>query len=224
MEGKIYQNIIKAMNEVNSISKDNYNKIQNFKFRGIDDVMNTMHPILSKNNIFVAPEVESFEREERTSKNGGLIIYTVATIKLTFYAEDGSNIIIKVVGEAMDSGDKGMNKAMSIAYKYALFQVFCIPTEDDPDKDSYTLTPKQQTNKNTKTSQLAKQTAKQTAKQQTPRQNLITKEQKETLINLIESAGLILTSELPKINSLTVDRYDKALDYYTNLVFDKNTK
>ncbi|KXB48675.1 hypothetical protein HMPREF3188_00061 [Tissierellia bacterium KA00581] len=220
MEGKIYQNIIKAMNEVNSISKDNYNKIQNFKFRGIDDVMNTMHPILSKNNIFVAPEVESFEREERTSKNGGLIIYTVATIKLTFYAEDGSNIIVKVVGEAMDSGDKGMNKAMSIAYKYALFQVFCIPTEDDPDKDSYTLTPKQQTNKNTKTSQLAKQTAK----QQTPRQNLITKEQKETLINLIESAGLILTNELPKINSLTVDRYDKALDYYTNLVFDKNTK
>lgn len=220
MEGKIYQNIIKAMNEVNSISKDKYNKIQNFKFRGIDDVMNTMHPILSKNNIFVAPEVESFEREERTSKNGGLIIYTVATIKLTFYAEDGSNIIVKVVGEAMDSGDKGMNKAMSIAYKYALFQVFCIPTEDDPDKDSYTLTPKQQTNKNTKTSQLAKQTAK----QQTPKQNLITKEQKETLINLIESAGLILTSELPKINSLTVDRYDKALDYYTNLVFDKNTK
>lgn len=218
MEGKIYQNIIKAMNEVNSISKDNYNKIQNFKFRGIDDVMNTMHPILSKNNIFVAPEVESFEREERTSKNGGLIIYTVATIKLTFYAEDGSNIIVKVVGEAMDSGDKGMNKAMSIAYKYALFQVFCIPTEDDPDKDSYTLTPKQQTNKNTKTSQLAKQTAK----QQTPKQNLITKEQKETLINLIESAGLILTNELPKINSLTVDRYDKALDYYTKLV--KNTK
>lgn len=53
-------------------------------------------------------------------------------------------------------------------------------------------------------------------------QNLITKEQKETLINLIESAGLILTNELPKINSLTVDRYDKALDYYTKLVFDKN--
>lgn len=220
MEGKIYQNIIKTMNEVNSISKDNYNKIQNFKFRGIDDVMNTMHPILSKNNIFVAPEVESFEREERTSKNGGLIIYTIATIKFTFYAEDGSNIIVKVVGEAMDSGDKGMNKAMSIAYKYALFQVFCIPTEDDPDKDSYTLTPKQQANKNTKTSQLAKQTAK----QQTPKQNLITKEQKETLINLIESAGLILTNELAKINSLTVDRYDKALDYYTKLACDKNTK
>lgn len=215
MAEKIYQNIIKAMNEVNSISKDNYNTLQKFKFRGIDDVMNAMHPILSKNNIFVTPEVESFEREERTSKNGGLIIYTIATIKFTFYAEDGSNIVVKVVGEAMDSGDKGMNKAMSIAYKYALFQVFCIPTEDDPDKDSYTLAPKQQANKNTKTSQPTKQPAQ---------QNLISTEQKETLINLIESAGINLTEELQKIKDLTTDRYDKALEYYTKLVFDKNLK
>jgi hypothetical protein len=29
----------------------------------------------------------------------------------------------------MDSGDKATNKAMSIAYKYAAFQAFCIPTE-----------------------------------------------------------------------------------------------
>lgn len=220
MAEKIYQNIINTMNEVNSIGKDNYNKIQNFKFRGIDDVMNTMHPILSKNNIFVAPEVENFEREERTSKNGGLIIYTIATIKFTFYAEDGSNIVVKVVGEAMDSGDKGMNKAMSIAYKYALFQVFCIPTEDDPDKDSYTLAPKQQANKNTKTTQPTKQPATQKA----PQQNLISTEQRETLINLIESAGVNLTEELQKIKDLTTDRYDKALEYYTKLVFDKNLK
>lgn len=55
-------------------------------------------------------------------------------------------------------------------------------------------------------------------------QNLISTEQKETLINLIESAGLILTNELPKINSLTVDRYDKAVEYYTKLACDKNVK
>lgn len=226
MAEKIYQNIIKAMNEVNSISKDNYNKIQNFKFRGIDDVMNSMHPILSKNNIFVAPEIESFEREERVSKNGGLIIYTIATIKFTFYAEDGSNIVVKVVGEAMDSGDKGMNKAMSIAYKYALFQVFCIPTEDDPDKDSYTLAPKQQANKTQKKEapQPTKQPTQHKTAQKAPQQNLISTEQKETLINLMESAGVNLTEELQKIKDLTIDRYDKALEYYTKLAFDKNVK
>lgn len=68
------------------------------------------------------------------------------------------------------------------------------------------------------------QPTKQPAKQKAPQQNLISTDQKETLINLMESAGLVLTEELPKINGLTVDRYDKALDYYTKLVFDKNTK
>ena len=48
MAEKIYQNIIKAMNEVNSISKDNYNNRQKLKCRGIDDVMNAMPP----NNLY----------------------------------------------------------------------------------------------------------------------------------------------------------------------------
>lgn len=84
---------------------------------------------------------------------------------------------------------------------------------------------KDQSPKKSSINQNVKKQAKKETKQptqQTPTQNLITAEQKETLINLIESAGLILTNELPKINSLTVDRYDKALDYYTKLV--KNTK
>ena len=39
----------------------------------------------------------------------------------------------------MDSGDKATNKAMSIAFKYACFQVFCIPTEEmvDPDAECH---------------------------------------------------------------------------------------
>ena len=40
-----------------------------------------------------------------------------------------------MVGEAMDSADKATNKALSAAYKYACFQVFCIPTEGDNDAD-----------------------------------------------------------------------------------------
>lgn len=87
-------------------------------------------------------------------------------------------------------------------------------------KDNSTQTPKQQANKNTKTSQPTKQPAQQKA----PQQNLISTEQRETLINLIESAGINLTEELQKIKDLTTDRYDKALEYYTKLVFDKNLK
>jgi hypothetical protein len=53
-------------------------------------------------------------------------------------AEDGSRHTISVVGEAMDSGDKATNKAMSAAFKYACMEVFCIPTEGTPDADQDT--------------------------------------------------------------------------------------
>jgi len=44
----------------------------------------------------------------------------------------------------MDSGDKATNKAMSIAYKYAAFQAFCIPTEEtaiDADAEVHQVAP-----------------------------------------------------------------------------------
>ena len=69
------------------------------------------------------------------SQKGGTLIYSICRIKYTFYAEDGSNVSAVVIGEGMDSGDKATNKAMSIAFKYACFQVFCIPTEEMKDKN-----------------------------------------------------------------------------------------
>lgn len=45
----------------------------------------------------------------------------------------------------MDSGDKATNKAMAIAFKYACFQVFCIPTEEmkDPDAECHEIQKKE---------------------------------------------------------------------------------
>jgi hypothetical protein len=75
-------------------------------------------------------------REERTTRSGANMIYTVLTVKHTFYAPDGSSIEAVTVGEAMDSGDKSANKAMSAAMKYALIEVFSIPTEGDNDTEN----------------------------------------------------------------------------------------
>jgi hypothetical protein len=65
-----------------------------------------------------------------------LLIYSVIKVRYTFYTTDGSSVESVVVGEAMDSGDKSMNKAMSAAFKYACFQTFCIPTEEMIDSES----------------------------------------------------------------------------------------
>ena len=132
----IYESINAIMQEVPAIGKNQTNKQQGFKFRGIDAVMNTLQPLLSKHKVFVVPQVLEQTREERQTTKGGTLLYSILKIKYTFYAEDGTFVESITTGEGMDSGDKASNKAMAIAMKYAMFQVFCIPTEDDPDAET----------------------------------------------------------------------------------------
>jgi len=141
MSNGIYGAIATAMSEIEPIAKAERNKEQNFQYRGIDSVMNSLSPILVKNKIFIYPEVINVQRQERQTKNGGTLLYSVLTIKYHFTHEDGSELCCVVVGEGMDSGDKASNKAMAIAYKYACLQMFCIPTKDMPDPDGDTPPP-----------------------------------------------------------------------------------
>lgn len=137
----IFESISRCMEEIGAVGKDSVNKQQGFKYRGIDAVMNAINPALTNNHVFVVPEVLDQQRQERTTKSGTVLIYSICKIKFTFYAEDGSHIEAVTIGEGMDSGDKATNKAMAIAFKYACFQVFCIPTEEMKDPDEETPDP-----------------------------------------------------------------------------------
>lgn len=136
----IYQLIGVGMRMIGAIGKDSKNQQQGFMYRGIDAVYNALNPVLSELGIFITPEVLEQKREERVNAKGTVLIYTILTMRYTVYAPDGSNVSLTVVGEGMDTGDKSTNKAMSVAMKYAMFQLFCIPTEEmkDPDADVYT--------------------------------------------------------------------------------------
>ena len=134
----IYESISKIMEEIPAIGKTKKNVQQGFMFRGIDQVMNALQPLLSKHKVFIVPEVLEQIREERVTSKGGNLIYSICKIKYKFFAEDGTSIEATTIGEGMDSGDKATNKAMAIAMKYALFQVFCIPTEEMKDPDAET--------------------------------------------------------------------------------------
>lgn len=132
----IFETITAVMADIGAVGKNSKNQQQGFMFRGIDAVMNALAPALAKNKCFVVPEILEQTREERQTIKGGTLLYSICKIKYTFYAEDGSNVSAVVIGEGMDSGDKATNKAMSIAFKYACFQVFCIPTEEMQDPDA----------------------------------------------------------------------------------------
>lgn len=140
----IYEAIADIMKEGCAVQKNKRNTQQGFQYRGIDDVMNTFQPLMAERGIFLVPEVLEASREERQSTKGGNLIYSVLKIRYTFYASDGSSVSATVIGEGMDSGDKASNKAMAVAMKYAMFQTFCIPTEEmqDPDAESHDVKPK----------------------------------------------------------------------------------
>lgn len=132
----IYRAIAGVIADVGYVAKDKVNKQQGFKYRSVDDVFNAIHPALAKNKVFIVPSILEQTREivGKTQKGTNMTL-VICKIKFTFYTEDGSSVEAVIIGEGLDTGDKATNKAMAIAYKYACFQVFCIPTEEmiDPD-------------------------------------------------------------------------------------------
>ncbi|MEI7341251.1 ERF family protein [Pectobacterium brasiliense] len=118
----------------------------NYAFRGIDAVYNALAPALVKNKLLILPRCTERTSCERVSKSGGALFYITVRAEFDFVStEDGSIHTVVTYGEAMDSGDKATNKAMSIAYKYAAFQAFCIPTEEtaiDPDAECHNVAPR----------------------------------------------------------------------------------
>lgn len=139
MEDKlIYQKMASILRETKAITKSEKNQQQGFSFRGIDNVMNELHDLFAKNDVFILQEVQEWTTNDRPTKSGGVNTFTRAKIRFRYMTTDGSCVETVNVGEAMDSGDKGFNKAMSIALKYSLLQMFLIPTEEQKDPDENT--------------------------------------------------------------------------------------
>lgn len=135
----IYAAIANINADVEAISKDQQNRQQGFKFRGIDDVYNMLHPIMSKYGVFSVPRVVDTIREDRVTSKNKTMQWIMHTIEYDVYCVDGSSVKAVLKGEGQDSLDKASNKATAGAHKYMLFQVFTIPTEelmDEGDADS----------------------------------------------------------------------------------------
>ena len=148
---KVYKSInaIQLALSKSGIAKDRTNSQgATYKFRGIDDVYNAISPLLAEHGLCILPRMLTRICDERISAAGKPLFYVTVEAEFDFVAaEDGSKHTVKTFGEAMDSGDKATNKAMSAAYKYAAVQAFAIPTEGDNDADAHThqVTPKPKT-------------------------------------------------------------------------------
>ena len=133
--------ILSVMKELGEegIGKERRNKEQGFNFRGVEDIINALTPLLVKHSLVIIPRFKSHHTTDRLSKHGGYLNDVIVSGEFDFMsAIDGSMVTGSTYGQGMDSADKATNKAMSGAFKYLSIFGFCIPTFgviDDTDNE-----------------------------------------------------------------------------------------
>lgn len=137
---QIAEKMVDVIRDLTHVAKAQHNRQQNFDFRGIDDLFNAIGPALRTHGVFILPTVQDAESVEVRNKNGNVGYRTILTVSYQFVAEDGSSVNAMGRGEAIDWSDKSISKAMQMALKYVLIQVFALPTnEPDPDGENHEI-------------------------------------------------------------------------------------
>lgn len=136
----IFEKIPAIMQEIEPIAKGRKNQQQGYAYRGVDDVMNELSPILAKHGVFPVTQIVQGAglTEAISSKSGTAGYHLTRLFQIRLYASDGSFIEGVLEGEASDFGDKAAGKAHSYAYRDFLMKTFVIPTEGDHDTDKVT--------------------------------------------------------------------------------------
>lgn len=131
------QRAIEALG-IEGINKGGYNKDQKYHFRSIDQVYDALSEVLAEIGLLILPRMTSVSRDIKVGKGGSSI--NVVNLEMEYRltsVDDQSELVVVFPGEGMDWSDKATNKALSNAYKYMCFEVFCIPFEGrDPDAES----------------------------------------------------------------------------------------
>ena len=191
----ILERLAAIQKAVPAIGKNRQNTQQGYNFRSIDDVIDRLHGLFADNQVILSPSVTESVRE-KVERQGKMPMTQVAIkVEYTFTcAEDGSvHKVGPVIGEAMDLGDKASAKAMTMATKTMLCQVFMIAFQDIYDTDQHSTNP------------------------DTPTSNMLTKEQAEQIMGLLEQldnkvqGGFLSWAGVASVPEIPQDKFATAL-------------
>jgi len=131
-----------VMLRVGHVGKEGRNIHFGYNFRGIDGVLNAVGPALRECGVIITPEVLDVTTKllEGRSRSGDAVTTAHTTVRVAYtwrHVDGDDTITVTVTGESMDTGDKSVPKAMSVAARIMLIQTLMIPTDDpDPDTES----------------------------------------------------------------------------------------
>jgi hypothetical protein len=133
----IYGKLLAVKRDLGYVAKDQKNSGQGWMFRGIDQFLNAIKPLLDTHGVGISTKVvQNAEEYKLNEKTGKYAKNTRLIMEYIFFAEDGSTVSCQMPAEGVDPGDKGTNKALSAALKYCLIQTFAVPTKDTAEADS----------------------------------------------------------------------------------------
>jgi ERF superfamily len=141
----VYERMVAIIEELPAIGKTQRNQQQNFMFRGHDDVMNALNPLLAKHGVIIVPDVLERETATRQTDRGKTMYEVNLHVRFTFYGAAGDSFTASGWGEGTDMGDKSTSKAMTMAFKYVVAQAFALATAETSDADADKTSPEETT-------------------------------------------------------------------------------
>lgn len=119
------------------IPKTGKNSAQGYHFAEASSVLNAVRGEMATRGLTMVPSVRDYELTAPTGDRKSFMLLLKIAYTITD-SESGESIVMEWAGQAMDPGDKALNKAYTAAQKYALMQLYMIPTGDDPEADGAT--------------------------------------------------------------------------------------
>lgn len=127
--------IAAIMAELPGIGKDQHASPSQggYGYRGIEAITGALQPLLAKYGVVLFPRGEITQIREITVNDKPWTDTVVAVEYEISHGPSDTSKIVRVPGIGRDNSDKGSNKGMTQAFKYALLQTFCI---SDPKDDN----------------------------------------------------------------------------------------
>lgn len=139
MENKtgLAKKILAVMREVESIDKDGTNKFQKYKYVSEANIVGKIRASMVSNGLIAIPNMVSCVDQPAGTTSGGTMQF-LSTICVDYKLIDtdtGESETVRMFSQGIDSGDKGVFKAITGSNKYFLLKTFQIATDDDPENE-----------------------------------------------------------------------------------------
>ena len=129
--------ILAVMKDVGYVQKQGRNTAQNYNYGAEADTVAKVRQAMIDHGLIAMPTVIKYDViPAGETKQGATKFLTTILVEYRFIdVATGEELTGSVVGQGVDSGDKGPYKAATGANKYMLWKALQIATGDDPERD-----------------------------------------------------------------------------------------